>query len=243
MRDRQDRDYVAWDIETTGFTWDDRVTVSGFWLPHGEAILVLNTDGREVKPSRMEQELKSVSGGVPVTIHPEPDEKSVLKRMAHVVFDRFERDYNTLVAYNAESWKGGFDLPFVRTRCVHHGVDWVFERVLFTDLWEPVKKRVNTTYTAHGKSDSVNSLTGAYRLLSDRLDGLRAVLEVPDEYVWYADHQYDPFADSGSAAAHYERGEYLPVCLHNLADIHRTWEVGELLRHYLPSKDLSTKRL
>jgi hypothetical protein len=243
MRDQQDRDYVAWDIETTGFTWNDRVTVSRFWLPHGQAVLVLNTDGEEVDTGQLEQELESVNGGVPVTIHAEPDEQSVLERMVRVVLDRFERDYNTLVAFNAESWKGGFDLPFVRTRCVHHGVDWVFNRVLFTDLWEPVKKRVNTTYTAHGKSDSVNSLTGSYRLFSDRVETLDAVVDAPDRYVWYAENQYDPFSDSGSAARHYNRGEYLSVCQHNLADIHRTWELGELIRRYAPSKEVRAKKL
>jgi hypothetical protein len=31
---------------------------------------------------------------------------------------------------------------------------------VFADLWEPVKKRLNTTHTAYGASDSTNSLTG-----------------------------------------------------------------------------------
>lgn len=29
-REPQDREYVAWDIETTGFWWDDEITVSEF---------------------------------------------------------------------------------------------------------------------------------------------------------------------------------------------------------------------
>lgn len=57
MHDRQNRDFVAWDIETTGFSWDDRVTVSGFWLPHGQAVLVLNADGQNVDTDRLEREL------------------------------------------------------------------------------------------------------------------------------------------------------------------------------------------
>ena len=243
MRERQDREYVAWDIETTGFTWDDQITVSGFWLPHGQAILVLNTNGKQVDTGQLETGLESVNGGLPVIIHAESDEKALLERMARVVFNRFDREYNTLTAYNAESWKGGFDLPFVRTRCLHDGVDWMFDGIQFADLWEPVKKRLNTTYTAHGKSDTVNSLTGAYRLLSDRLDGLRAVTDTPEEYTWYGEVQYDPFADSGSAAAHYARGDLLPVCQHNLADVHRTWELAKLVGRFVPGRDFSRKKL
>jgi len=33
------------------------------------------------------------------------------------------------------------------------------------------------------------------------------------------------------------------VLEHNLADIHRTWELGEVIREYAPSKDISTKKL
>jgi hypothetical protein len=37
-----DREHVAWDIEITGFAYDDTTTVAGFWYPAGHAdILVL----------------------------------------------------------------------------------------------------------------------------------------------------------------------------------------------------------
>lgn len=55
--------------------------------------------------------------------------------------------------------------------------------------------------------------------------------------------QYDPFADSGSASANYDRGEFLPILQHNLADVHRTWEICELVRKLVPSKDITTKKL
>lgn len=50
------------------------------------------------------------------------------------LFDWFDKEYNRLVAYNADSWKGGFDLPFVRTRCIQRGVEWMFDGVTFADL-------------------------------------------------------------------------------------------------------------
>jgi len=181
--------------------------------------------------------------GEHVVVSCHESEAAVLRAVGEFVAERVCGEDVLLVAYNGERWKGGFDLPFIRTRCLHDGVDWMFDGLQFADLWEPVKKRLNTTYTAHGKSDSVNSLTGAYRLLSDRLDGLRAVTDTPEEYTWYGEVQYDPFADSGSAAAHYARGDLLPVCQHNLADVHRTWELAKLVGQFVPGRDFSNKKL
>jgi hypothetical protein len=237
------RDHVAWDIETTGFTLSDRVTVSGFWLPDARAKLLLNTAGDSVDSEHIEQTLAQVSGGLQVEVIPTDSEQALLRRIGSFLFNYYERDYDRLVAFNAETWKSGFDLPFVRTRCALNGVDWVFDGVRFSDLWEPVKKRLNTTYAVHGKTDSVNSLTASHGLLFGGLKDLSAVIDVPDKHIWYDEYQYDPFVDSGSAVTHYNRGEFLPVCQHNLADIHRTWEFSELIQHYVSSHDISSKKL
>jgi len=45
--DENDRDHVAWDIETTGFAWEDKITVSAFWWPAGHADLLVNTNPQE----------------------------------------------------------------------------------------------------------------------------------------------------------------------------------------------------
>jgi hypothetical protein len=142
-----------------------------------------------------------------------------------------------------KSWKGGLDLPFVRTRCIRQGIDWVFDSVVFGNLWEPVKKRLNTTTTAYGASDDTNSLTDSYDLLFDRNDSLLGLFEEFEGHSWYRDAPYDPFKDSGSAAARYREGNLLPVLEHNLADVHRTWVLGELARRFLSSKDVSEKKL
>lgn len=241
MRDRLDRDHVAWDIETTGFGWDEEITVSGLWFPGGHATLVVNASSHAVDADRLEESLAEVSGAS-VTVRVADDECSLLREMRRVLFDRFDREYNRLVAYNAESWKGGFDLPFTRTRCIHHGVEWVFDGVAFADLWEPVKKRLNTTHTAYGASDGANSLTGVHAILFQRGDHLPKFSD-EDGHAWYGKTEYDPFEDSGSAADHYRRGNLLPVCEHNLADVHRTWELGELVRTFVAPKDITGKKL
>jgi len=119
----------------------------------------------------------------------------------------------------------------------------MFDGVVFAELWEPVKKRLNTTHTAYGSSSDVNALTGAHEILSDRDNRLVDLLDEVDEHEWYRESPYDPFEDLGSAAARYREGDLLPVCLHNLADVHRTWELGELVRRFVPSKDVTEKKL
>ena len=242
MLDRSDRGHVAWDIETTGFGWSAKITVSGFWYPGGHATLVVNAGPHAVDADAFEASLADASRA-PVRVCVADDEAGLLREMGQEVFERFDRDYNRLVAYNADSWKGGFDLPFVRTRCIRQRIDWMFGDVVFADLWEPVKKRLNTTHTAYGSSSDVNTLTGAHEILFDRNGRLADLPDDVDEHEWYRESPYDPFGDSGSAAARYREGDLLPVCLHNLADVHRTWELGELVRQFVSSKDDTEKTL
>ena len=77
----------------------------------------------------------------------------------------------------------------------------------------------------------------------DRSDRPSHLLDDVDGHVWYGESPYDPFDDSGSAAAHYREGDSLSVCLHNLADVHRTWELDELVRQFVSSKDITNKKL
>ena len=215
MLDRSDRAHVAWDIETTGFGWSEEITVSGVWFPGGHATLVVNSGSHAADGDRLAESLEETSGAT-VRVRIADDETELLEEMRRVVFERFDRDYNRLVAYNADSWKGGFDLPFTRTRCIHFGVEWVFDGIEFADLWQPVKKRLNTTHTGYGASDDANSLTGAHAILCEKTGDPEQLLEDIDGHPWYGERRYDPFEDSGSAAARYRECDLLSVCQHNL---------------------------
>lgn len=246
MIERQnDRRHVAWDLETTGFGWDDEITVSGFWFPGGVAELIVNTDDGVLGCEDVEAQLEERSGGVSVTVTIVGDESALLGRMQEILFERFDKQYNRLVAFNAETWKSGFDLPFLRTRCVMHDVRWLFDGVQFADLWEPVKKRLNTTHNAHDSSTDINSLTGSHELLFNQPHPatLQSEQETEPNHIWYSNTKYDPFEDSSSAVNCYNRGDYLPILQHNLADVHRTWELGELVRAFVSSKDITSKKL
>lgn len=234
-RDR-DRRHVAWDVETTGFAWDDRLTVAGFWLPDGRAKLVLVAGDADADRTALEDHLAAVSG-VPVAVRVTPDEQGALEAVGQVLFEYVERSRDRLVAFNADSWQGGFDLPFLRTRYARQGVAWPFGGLTFADLWDPVSKRLNTTDTRLDTAEDANTLAGAHAVL------VADVPEVPEEHPWYADRRYDPFEDSAEAPVSYARGELRAVCQHNLADVHRTWELGELVREYVPAADLSEKKL
>lgn len=244
MRERaNDRRQVAWDVETTGFGWDDEITVAGFWFPTNHATLLLNAAVEHVDPEQFETCLETRVDGPSVRVRTCPDEAALLAAMHDVVFERFETNYNRLVAFNADSWQGGFDLPFLRTRCVRHDHPWVFDGVQFADLWDPVKKRFNTSFTAHDASTETNSLVGSHALLFSHASAPTVFEDVPNDYSPYRTAPYDPFVDSARAVHYYEHGEYLPVLEHNLADVHRTWELGELVRAYVPGKDVTTKKL
>lgn len=246
MIDRQNsRSHVAWDLETTGFACSDQITVSGFWFPGAHTELIINTDGETVESEDGECRLEDVSGGVSVTVTVAEDELALLEAMQQILFERFDKQYNRLIAFNAESWKSGFDLPFLRTRCFSHNVSWLFNEIQFADLWDPLKKRLNTTNTAYGNSFSVNSLTGGHDLLftQSQPEMLISEAEVEPDHPWYCNTRYDPFENSGSAVSCYKRGDFLPILQHNLADLHRTWELGELIRAFVSAKDIKTKKL
>jgi len=242
MFDRKNqRSHVAWDIETTGFNWNDEITVSGFWFPAGHATLLLNAETITTDSTEYEERLEAIKEGLDVRVHVCEGEPDLLRTMHDVVFDQIESDYNRLIAFNAETWKSGFDLPFLRTRCIKHDVSWLFSDLQFADLWEPVKKRLNTTHTTHGTSMDINSLTGAHELLFAQTIPTTFVSET--NHPWYCTTEYDPFDDSSRAVNCYNRGDYLPILQHNLADVHRTWELGELVRAFVSPKDITDKKL
>ena len=239
MIDRDtDRRHVAWAIETTGFDVTDQITVSGFWLPGGHAELVVNTDGDVLDKPTTESYLEDRSRET-VSVAVVDDERAVLTTLRQQLFDRFDREYNRLIAFNGDTWKSGFDLPFIRSRCIHHGLEWVFSGLQYCDLWEPVEKRLNTTHITHGTSTAINSLAGAHELL---FSGERPACFDDAVHPWYRDDPYDPFDDSSEAVSCWRDGTHLPVLQHNLADVHRTWELGALVRAFVSSRDITNKK-
>ncbi|MDQ2052906.1 hypothetical protein RBH26_20910 [Natronolimnohabitans sp. A-GB9] len=220
-----DRDNIAWDIETTGFSAADEITVSGFWFPDRRAHVILNAKQSISEIETVRRVKQETDPDLDLELTVTNSEAELLQEMQEIVFHSIDKDYNRLIAYNGEIWRGGFDLPFLRRRCIHHEIGWIFKGLQYADLYETIKKRINTTvFSSDGERTDNNDLVGSYEVLFD------------------AD-EWDPYQDSEQAVKDYERGRFTLLLAHNIADIRRTWELGEVVRKYVSPKDIKTKKL
>lgn len=209
-----DLETVAFDIETTGFGIDDRLTVAGFDAPIGSKVF-LNAGGRAA-PSDLDQRVAEETG-MAVSLSTHTSEAALLAAIAAFAEARLaDRDVK-LVAYNGERWNGGFDLPFLRTRLSRHDIDWPFAGLPYIDVLEVVETRFNTT------DDTLETVYAD--LVGDGLNEL------------------DPFADSSDAVTAWEAGDFGAVVRHNLADIRRTRAVTQVAERYCSKSDFSMKSL
>lgn len=205
---------VAFDIETTGFTTDDRLTVIGFDFELGSRIF-LSTGGR-ASPTGLEQRLNDeVTRPVSVSVH--DTESELLEAVVEFAEAKLRHREVKLVAYNGERWSGGFDLPFLRTRLSRHDVEWPFADLPYVEVMDVFETQFNT---------SENTLDAVYNEL------------VGGELI-----ELDPFAESSEAIDAWEHGEFSPLVLHNLADIRRTRALVRLAERYCSKSDFSMKSL
>jgi len=205
---------VAFDIETTGFETTDQVTVIGFDADISSRVF-LNLDDRE-NPSFLAKRLDDeMDPSVVLSTH--ESEKALLEAMNDFVESSLTSQEIKLVAYNGETWNGGFDLPFVRTRLNAHDLEWPFIDLPYIDLMDVFDSRFNTTEA---------SLTAVYEeLLGEDLSDL------------------DPFEDSSEAVDAWEHGDFELVVRHNVADIRRTRALMDVAERYCSKSDFSMKSL
>lgn len=223
-------DLVAFDIETTGFSVEDEVTVVGFAVPLGVRVFC-RTDGEPA--SELEDRVRTrVETHVQVSTH--ASERAMLEAVGAFAADRLADDDVLLVAFNGERWKAGFDLPFLRTRLSRTDVEWPFADMPYADLMPLVTNRFNTTVAegrdgdgnANGTGESRSDLVGTYAMLCDgRYNDL------------------DPFAESAEAVSAFEDGRFDELVLHNVADVLRARQLGKLARRYCSKSDFKLKSL
>lgn len=204
---------VAFDLETSGFEPDAVVTVAGLATEVG-AWVGLNTGGRPADAARLAEAIEP-PGGQAVSVAVHRDEASLLEAIGKFAAARLRGDRHYLCAFNGETWRDGFDLPFLRTACARQDVDWPFGDLAYADVRSMVA-RFNT--------GDVGDLVGIYDIL---IGGDAA----------------DPFADSREAVAAFEAGDWAPLLRHNLADIVRTYALATLAGRYVPKSDFRMKNL
>jgi len=213
---------IAFDIETEGLTIEDEITVAGLRLPLG-ALVLLNTQGRDVHKD-IEQVVLESCGLEAVKVRTFQSEYDLLEQLATVSRERLRDENRMLVAYNGETWRGGFDLAFLRSRCGQNDVPWPFYEVPYADLLPIVQKRINTTVDGSDGPDEVGDLCGTYDLIIG------------------GDH-CDPYTDSREAVSAANNGEWESLILHNIADIERTQQLAEWMQRYVPTSDFQLKNL
>jgi len=207
-------DPIAFDIETSGLDEDAVITVAGFAHDLGESI-ILNVDGRDAPEHQtLTSALDEHSAGA-VSLEIVDDEAALLEAMAEIATSQIDGDRHYLTAYNGETWQGGFDLPFCRTRFLDHDMDWPFGDLAYADMMDMVDR-----FDTQDQRD----LVGVY----DHLLG---------------NETCDPFEDSEEAVEAFEAAEWLPLLEHNLADIQRTRELALLAGRFVPKSDFSMKNL
>lgn len=211
---------VAMDIETTGFGATDRVTVLGFALPLGCRVF-LTTDGRTVDADALERRVGATVGTtVQLSVHDtEPALFAAIE--TYVTESLVDRAY-LLVAYNGERYRGGFDLPFLRTRLALTDQPWPFGDLPYADLLPLVRHRFNTVVDG----DATNDLDAAYETL------------VGGEFT-----AHDPFAESAAAVEAYDTGAFEPLVQHNVVDVLRTAALAALSERYCGKSDFQVKSL
>jgi uncharacterized protein YprB with RNaseH-like and TPR domain len=205
---------IAFDIETSGLDDDAVITVAGFAHDIGESI-ILNTDGREIPDQqRLATALDKHSAGT-VSLVVCANEAALLHEISEIASSQIDGDRHYLTAYNGETWNGGFDLPFCRTRFLTHDMEWPFRDLAYADMMETVDR-----FDTGDKRD----LVGVYKQL-------------------ISEESCDPFEDSEEAVETFEAAEWLPLLKHNLADIQRTRELALLAGRFVPKSDFSMKNL
>lgn len=211
---------VAMDIETTGFGATDRVTVLGFALPLGCRVF-LTTDGRAIDADAVERRVGATVGTtVQLSVH--DTEPALFAAVETYVAESLAGREYLLVAYNGERYRGGFDLPFLRTRLALTDRPWPFADLPYADLLPLVQHRFNTV----ADGDAANDLDTAYETL------------VGGELT-----ARDPFAESGAAVEAYASGAFEPLVQHNVVDALRTAALAALAERYCGKSDFSVKSL
>ncbi|MFB6253072.1 MAG: ribonuclease H-like domain-containing protein [Halobacteriaceae archaeon] len=212
---------IAFDIETTGFAISDQVTVIGFALPLGCRVFI-QTDGRQIdQPSLQETCEDTFDMEMSVTAH--QTETDLLKEFSQYVTEAIIPRNYVLVGYNGETYKGGFDLPFLRTRCIRNDVSWPFhEPVEYVDLLPIFRTLFNTQLdtTEH------NDLDHVYTELTDGDLSTK-----------------DPFESSKEAVTAFENGAFTQLVHHNIVDILQTKKLTIIARKYCSKSEFRTKSL
>lgn len=262
--------FQAFDIETTGLTANDKVTVLGFATADEYEIHMNMDDGRM---KSIEDSFDWSDGEAEIVFHEHDSERTLLSELSQVVARRdLKVEEQMVVGYSSSN----FDFPFLRTRCVQHGIPWAFSGVNHLDLRNAYKYDWNTTVMDVGGFNKTplkefgnaigapiksgmykNELHEAIEEHGYTVEQLKQFAdaqgkEIPTSSAGDMDGVYDllvgedvpdPFESSKEAVTAWSDGEIDPIVRHNLADLKKTFGLVSVVHDYVPQQSLRVDKL
>lgn len=217
-RIRDSSNFVVFDIETTGLDYDSKVTCIDFAVDGEHTVFLLVDDGFDDVDTTIKISDRFNGGFEPIYCESEDE----LLEKAREFVEGVGKN-SIFVAYNGETWNGGFDLPFLRTRSVLLGKEFLLSDVSYLDVYSVIDKGRFNTSVGNGE-EIVKDLVGVYNLLSDG-----ETVDVVDDSAEVVDLFYDGRVDL--------------VAVHCMEDVRRTAEILELCIDYSAVQDLKVKNL
>lgn len=177
--DPDDMEYVTFDIETTGFAATDELTTvtihlgenvvegdDGDFTADADFLSFVRTDSPS-DPLLREDELETQSG-LEVDVRTVDSEEGLFDLLDAVVESYFTSS-TVVVAHNGETYRGSFDLGFLRRRAEVYERPHPFKGYKYFDSQEPLnRERINTTkFTPYGLNKSPSKSLANYLALDD----------------------------------------------------------------------------
>lgn len=147
--DPEELDFAVFDIETTGLCAADGDIVTTVVMHHDDAYNIWFNAGGDLTDTVSSEDVSSATPNevdmVSLTVC--ENETGMFQSINQYINTHFS-DNTVLTAYNGETYRGGFDIPFCRSRNLMSNAPWMFDGVWYADSYDVFVKQglFNTTH-------------------------------------------------------------------------------------------------
>lgn len=154
----EDLNWIPFDIETTGFKAAGEDFITNIVLHNDDLYHIwINTNERKADASELQKRIIQGAELENIVLYVCEDEKELLENIEDY-FNTHADDNTILTAFNGERYNGGFDLPFIRTRCVKNGIGFIFSGFWYTDIMDVIHEDGVFDTTVKGEA-SLNQMS------------------------------------------------------------------------------------
>lgn len=172
-----------------------------------------------------------------------------------------------LVTFNGENYYQGFDIPFLRSQCIKHNIDWKLKGIRHLDIYPLVKKFISTNHyikdipskSSLYKDDLVKLSKANNFEYTNKNDSYNSLIELGEKCNWldYIKEECKEKNDlqtiyqliyDREAKEEYISGEEVPklfeakdiesILKHNVNDVIRLRKVTEAIINTIPDYEL-----